>query len=90
MGILLVLVFASFGHVVVWGGPFELRFELFLVVQVQGSVVGKYIVELSRFLLLSSCAFFTKVGHCWLQLGWSSILHETHFFTCEEHWLVLW
>ena len=90
MGILVVLVFGSFDCVVVWGGPFELRFESFLVVQVHGSVVGKYIVELLRLLLLSSYAFLMKVGHCRLQLGWLSVLHETQFFTCEEHWLVLW
>ena len=62
MGILVVLVFASFGHVVVWGGLFELRFESFLVVQVHGLVVGKYIVELSRLLLLSLCAFLRRLG----------------------------
>ena len=90
MGMLVVLVFASFGRVVVWGRPFVLRLESLLVVQVHGSVVGKYIVELSRLLLLSLCTFLTKVGHCQLQLGWSSVLQETQFFTCEEHWLVLW
>ena len=61
-----------------------------MVVQVQGSAVGKICIELLGFLLLNSSALFRNVGHVLLQLVWSLVPHETHLLSGVRQLQVLW